>query len=563
MVSGLFGTAGAPFEDAGRRAAEVANRFHLTLVLAAVIGVSTGVAVAGFDAALQPTLEYVLRQPLIVVALVPPLGLLAAGLVGVRWSGGDTATTDAYVRAYHQRGGRLGLRSLWNKVLGSALTLGTGNTFGFEGPAILIGGTIGSTVDERFASRLRRDDAKVLMVCGAAAGVAAVFKAPLTGVIFALEVPYRSDLARRALLPTLVAAGSAYVTFVALIGTEPLLSTGGSAPFDLRDLGGGLILGLICGLLARTGAVAIGRAKTLPGTRLARVLSAAVALALLAPIAHYWFGAPFHLGPSYDTIAWATDPERTMPVLVGLFALRALATWLGVAAGGMGGLFIPLVTQGAIVGAICQQIVDAPNSRLFPTVGIAAFLGAGYRTPLAGVAFVAEATGQPGFLVPALLAAAAAQLTMGRRSFSPYQRTERAPDVEPLTRLAVAEIMSPNADTVGADVALDEVLVSMIRQNRRWVPVIDDGAYLGLIAVADIAQIPVTDWPSVTARSITRTDVVPARPDESVVVVADRLRSSGSEAIAVTDDGRVVGVVTLRDLANVEVLLDRLTDDTT
>src|SRR5690606_20074439 len=123
------------------------------------------------------------------------------------------------------------------KVIGSAMTLGSGNAFGFEGPSILIGSTIGSTIDARFGSRGRRDDAKVLMVAGAAAGVAAVFKAPLTGVVFALEVPYRADLARRALLPCLVAAGASYVTFAALLGTEPLLRTGGSAPFDLRDLG--------------------------------------------------------------------------------------------------------------------------------------------------------------------------------------------------------------------------------------------------------------------------------------------------------------------------------------
>lgn len=550
-------------DRAGRRAKEVARLFHLTLVLAAVIGVLTGLAVAGFDAAVQPALEWVVDQSLLVVALVPALGLIAANLVGTLTGDGDATTTDAYVGAYHQRGGRLMLRQLWTKVVGSALTLGSGNAFGFEGPSALIGGTIGSTVEDGFASRVRRDDAKVLMVAGAAAGVAAVFKAPLTGVIFALEVPYRSDLARRALLPCLVAAGSAYVTYVALVGTEPLLSTGGAAPFDLRDLGGGLVLGLLCGLLARLGAVAIGHAKRLPLSRATGVACAAAGLALLAPVAQWWFGGPFHLGPSYVAIEWATDPNRTIAVLVGLFVLRALATWLGVAAGGMGGLFIPLVTQGAIVGAICQHVVDAPNALLFPTIGIAAFLGAGYRTPLAGVAFVAEATGQPGFLVPALLAAAASQLTMGRHTFSAYQRNERLPDVEPLTRLAVSEIMSPNADTVDASHTLDDVASSMMRQNRRWAPVVDGTTYVGLIAITDIARHPSEDWPSLTARDLAQTDLVPATLDESVSVVADRLRSSGSDALAVTDQGRVVGVVTLRDLASVEVLLDRLTNEVT
>ncbi|MBI5087298.1 MAG: chloride channel protein [Actinobacteria bacterium] len=537
------------------------RRFHLTLVLSMVIGVLTGLGVAGFDSVVKPAIDRLADQPMWVVALAPAAGLIVVNVLTVVWRDGDTATTDAYVRAYHQRGGTLRLSSLWRKTVASAITLGSGNAFGFEGPSMLIGGTIGATVDGRFASRLRRDDAKVLMVAGAAAGVAAVFKAPLTGVIFALEVPYRSDLARRALLPSLVAAGSAYVTFVALIGTTPLLPAGGAAPFDLRDLGGGLALGVVCGLLARLGAQAIGCAKGLRLSRWWCVALAASGMIALAPIARWWFDAPLHLGPSYAAIEWAAAPGRTVTVLCGLFALRAAATWLGVAGGGMGGLFIPLVTQGAIVGSIFEHVVDSPNPHLFPTIGIAAFLGAGYRTPLAGVAFVAEATGEPGFLVPALLAAAAAQLVMGGKSFSTYQRNERLPDIEPLSRLAVGDIMSPSADTIEADLDLERVIAAMLRQNRRWAPVVDESGYVGLIAVTDISLVPMKDWQHMNARDVARTDLAPAAPTDTVDEVAERMRAVGSEAVAVTRSGTVIGVVTLRDLTNIEVLLDRLNNE--
>ena len=561
-MSGNLDSRRAGFDRASRYAAEMGRRFHLTLVLSMAIGALTGLGVAGFDRVVQPAIETLADQPLLVVALVPAAGLVVVNLLTVVWHDSDTATTDAYVRAYHQRGGTLRLSSLWRKTIASAVTLGSGNAFGFEGPSMLIGGTIGSTVDGRFASRLRRDDAKVLMVAGAAAGVAAIFKAPLTGVIFALEVPYRSDLARRALLPSLVAAGSAYVTFVAIIGTSPLLPTGGSAPFDLRDLGGGLALGLVCGVLARLGAQAIGRAKRLALPLWWKVTAAAIGMAALAPIAMWWFDAPLHLGPSYAAIEWAAQPDRTVTVLCGLFAVRAAATWLGVAGGGMGGLFIPLVTQGAIVGSIFEHVVDSPNPHLFPTIGIAAFLGAGYRTPLAGVAFVAEATGEPGFLVPALLAAAAAQLVMGGKSFSTYQRNERLPDVEPLSRLAVGDIMSPSADTIDAELGLDAVVATMLRQNRRWAPVVDGNGYAGLIAVTDISLVPMAEWPNLKARDVARTDVAPAAPTDTVDAVAERMRAAHSEAIAVTTSNTVIGVVTLRDLTNIEVLLDRLNNET-
>jgi CBS domain-containing protein len=179
------------------------------------------------------------------------------------------------------------------------------------------------------------------------------------------------------------------------------------------------------------------------------------------------------------------------------------------------------------------------------------------------VAFVAEATGQPGFLVPALLATAVAQLAMGRYSFSPYRRDERLPDIEPLSRMAVAEIMSPNADTIDAALTLDEVVTTMLHQNRRWAPVVDDMNYIGLLAVTDIANVAPVDWPNLTARQMTRTDLLPVAPSDPVSVVAERLRTSNSEALAVTEEGRVVGVVTWRDLRNIEVLLDRLNNEAT
>ncbi len=294
------------------------------------------------------------------------------------------------------------------------------------------------------------------MVAGAAAGIAAVFKAPLTGVVFALEVPYRADLARRALLPTLVAAGSAYVVYVAIVGTAPLLPAGGAAPFDLRDLGGGLLVGLACGALARVGAHAIQAAKHLTVDIRIRVAAAVVGLGLAGVIAHAAYDEPLHLGPSYQAIDWARSSDRTFLLLAGLLALRAAVTWLAISGGAVGGLFIPLVTMGTVVGALFQHVIEAPNPGLFPTIGIAAFLGAGYRTPLAGVAFVAEATGDPGFLVPALLAAAVAQLVMGRQSFSPYQIDERVPDVTPLDDLKVGDVMSASPDTVDAGLSLQD-----------------------------------------------------------------------------------------------------------
>jgi CBS domain-containing protein len=130
--------------------------------------------------------------------------------------------------------------------------------------------------------------------------------------------------------------------------------------------------------------------------------------------------------------------------------------------------------------------------------------------------------------------------------------------------------MSPNADTVDASLPLDQVVPLMMGQNRRWAPVVDDGRYIGLIAVSDIAARPMEVWSALTARDAARTDVLPVSPATPLARVAERLRAapgtegmSGVGAIAVTDGERVVGVITQRDVANVEVLLDHLENQTT
>ena len=100
--------------------------------------------------------------------------------------------------------------------------------------------------------------------------------------------------------------------------------------------------------------------------------------------------------------------------------LRCLATGAAVAGGGVGGLFVPLVVAGALLGRAFGAAVGSTDS-LFLVIGIAAFLGAGYRVPLAAVVFVAETTGRPGFVVPGLIAAVVAELVMHRSSVTAYQ----------------------------------------------------------------------------------------------------------------------------------------------
>jgi chloride channel protein, CIC family len=414
------------FPDPHDRFRDFARRSRDVVLLAAVTGVVTGFGVALFErVVVDGLLDEVLDLSPWVLAFVPLAGL-ALAWVALRYGArsDSPATADAYLAAFHDVEHPLRLREVPGRMLAAIATLGAGGAMGMEGPSLYLGASVGTFLQRRFTWMTEGSSTRVLLVAGAAAGVAAIFKAPATGAVFALEVPYQDDLARRMLLPALVASASSYLAFVAVNGTEPLLLVRGSAPFSFADLAGAALLGAVAGIGARGFAWLVRRAKTFQaGTSpLVRILAGGLAMAAIFAIAYLLTDEPVTLGVGYRTIAWALTEEHAIWLLVAVLVLRCLATAATVAGGGVGGLFIPLVVAGALLGRITAQTIGDPKSTLFVIIGVAAFLGAGYRVPLAAVMFVAEASGRPGFVVPALLAAVAASLVMGTASVTTHQR---------------------------------------------------------------------------------------------------------------------------------------------
>jgi len=405
----------------------LATRSAQVVLAAAVVGAVTGLGVAGIErVVVDGGLRAVRAAPPWVMAAAPCAGLvLAAVMLRTVGRGASPATADEYLRAFHDPRDELTWRDLVARITASIATLGLGGAMGLEGPSLYLGATFGAQTQRRLPRVFRNADRRVLMTAGAAAGVAAIFKAPATGAIFALEVPYQDDLARRMLLPALVGSAVSYLTFVAVNGTEPLFPIVGNPGFDFRDLAGAAALGVAAGLAARVFAFLLRRAKRVQGRTRAgfRVLGAGAALAAIFATGWALTGESLTIGPGYDAIDWALDPSHATWLVVAVLALRCAATVATVAGGGAGGLFIPLVVAGALLGRAVGGAVHALDTSLFVVVGVSAFLGAGYRVPLAAVMFVAETTGRPGFVVPGLLAAVTAELMMGRSSVTTYQAT--------------------------------------------------------------------------------------------------------------------------------------------
>jgi chloride channel protein, CIC family len=534
---------------------------RLVVVFAALTGAVTGLGVAGFESVTRSGLFDHLRRAPVAVQIAAPLAGLILAAVSLRYAarGATPATADEYIHNFHQPGVRLGLRAVPGRLLASVATLGLGGAMGYEGPSIYLGAAVGSALQRRFSRLFSRDDAKVLLVAGAAAGVAAIFKAPLTGLVFALEVPYQEDFARRMLLPAGIAAAVSYVVFVAIAGTTPLFAVSGAPPFDLRDLGGAALLGVCCGVGARLFTTALVRAKRLAaGLHPAvRAVGAGTVLVGLAAIAKVAFGDPLTLGAGYDNLTWAFDPRREVALVLLLFLLRALATVATVSGGGVGGLFIPLVIEGALLGRAMGGLfrTAASGSNFFPLVGVSAFLGAGYRVPLAGVVFAAEATGRPGFIVPGLIAAMVAQLFMGRASASPYQVAARAGHLERRFELPLTAAMRTDVATMPTDTTLAEFFRHHLLGNReKAVAVVDTGRYLGVMRI-ELQAVAEDQWATERVGDHMRTDFPVVNPGMLVRDALTLMEEVDVDLLPVLDGDTFVGVVTTTEILKLDEIL--------
>lgn len=545
----------------------IGRRTNQTLLFAAVTGVLVGLAVLAIErATVEGLLQTIADQPLWLQAAAPAVGLLVAALC-LRWMAGSksVATADEYIRSFHEQGDeRLDPRPVLGRILASIATIGYGGALGLEGPSIYAGAAVGSTLQRRFTRFFSREDAKLLLVAGAAAGVAAIFKAPATGALFAIEVPYRADVARRNVLPAMVASAASYLTFALVDGTDPILPVAGTHAFGWRDLGGALVVGVLCGVGARLFSAAIRKLRSNTVQDVAwgtRIAVAGVTLALLVWISDVVADAPLSLGPGYDVIRWATDPTNGVWVVVVILVVRVAAVMATYGGGGVGGLFVPLVVTGALVGRLAGDAFGMADTDLLVVVGMAAFLGAGYRTPLAAVVFVAETTGSPAFVVPALLATAASQLLLGdSSSVALHQRTGRLGHLERRFELPISAVIATDERTVPPDATIEEFLsVHLVGHRRRSVPVVDDAnRYLGMAVLDEVVAVRREAWATTDVRTIARTDAPKARTTWLVRDAVGAMERGDSDVLAVVDgEDRFVGVVTTDDVLRLDEILER------
>jgi CIC family chloride channel protein len=537
------------------------------LVASVFLGLIVGSAVSVLEwVVLQLLLQNVQDLPLWAAALAPMFGLGIATLTLRTLGRGITpSTADEYIRAYHQQAPYLRGRDLFPRLMSGMATIGLGGAVGLEGPAIYAGSMGGLRIARWLRSWLGADYARVLLVAGAAAGVASLFQAPATGVVFALEAPYRDDLAHRALLPSLLASASAYLAFVTIaLEPETVLPFAFDSGVGPAQLVGAVLVGLGAGFGGRAYAWCVRQAKSIAASypvANAVVVGGAI-LALLAVLSDQVADRPLTLGPGLDVVDWLLEEEHAVAVVLFVFVLRAVATFVTVGAGGTGGFFIPLAIQGVLFGQVVGSGLESTglggaNESLWPVLGLAAFLGAGYRTPLAAVMFVAESTGG-GAVVPALVAAAVSQLVAGPSSVSTGQVIERTGLVEGKANSPVANVLKPIPLSVPPDTTVYEFIHNLaIGQQVKTVPVLDGNTYLGLCTVAACSEVDRKLWSETLVTDVMDSDAPVGAPNWYVRDAMVAMQKGNYDTLAIiADGGRFVGVVSAEDIVRLEEIIE-------
>lgn len=433
------------------------------LIIAPLIGVTTGllitaVAVTILHFVWEPALKYYLSHHW---AMVPGLllGFIATGLIMQFFTPDpDEHSTEEIIRSYHEHQGDVNMRPFLPKLLAAIATVGCGGSAALEGPSIYGGGAIGSWLWAQLRSlgkfRLDARDRRIMLICGAAAGMSAVFRAPLTGIVFSLEMPYKDDIAHEALLPSLIASVVSFMTLSAFLGSAPLFDFAAGISFTRHDLGWCALLGLIIGLIAMVFVVIFRRVRSFcvsaPVPHWIKLAGGGLLTALCGlAFLHSYRGALVPLGPNYEAVGLILGHSHSSMELVLFGILKLAGTIFTLGVGGVSAMFVPLFLSGGAFGlAFGQSIVHSASPELYAAVGMACFIAAGYKTPLAAVVFVAEATGGHAFIIPALIGAAVAYAVSGDASASGDQRLHEEIKVQALRNVAVSEIMQQQLTSV-------------------------------------------------------------------------------------------------------------------
>ncbi|MGB9429891.1 MAG: chloride channel protein [Gammaproteobacteria bacterium] len=437
------------------------------------------------------------------VIIVPAIGGLIVGIMAkygsdkIRGHGIPEA-----IEAITVNRSRIAPRVAILKPLSAAIAIGTGGPFGAEGPIIQTGGALGSIVGQ--IVHMTAAERKVLLGCGAAAGMAATFSTPIAGVIFAIELML-FEFRSRSFIPLVICTTIATAVHVWLIGPGPMFTVG-TVNFDIvHGLPFYLLLAVICGLMAVVMSKGLywieDQFEKLPIDKMWWPAIGAVGLGIIG------FFVPRVLGVGYGTISDILNNHLTLGLLLLILVFKSLALLISLGSGTSGGLLAPMFMGGAALGGAFAIIANhlIPGVHLdpgaFALVGMAAVFAAASRATFTFIIFAFEITRNYNSVLPLMLVcviANAIALLFLRDSIMTEKLVRRGLkihleyEVDVLHQVTVDEVMDHKPVTLKADMPVSE-LASRIGRHDRTVarhtgyPLLDgQDRLVGIITRGDI-----------------------------------------------------------------------------
>jgi CIC family chloride channel protein len=521
-----------------------------------------------------------------ILVAIPALGALVSGFVcrfapECRGGGGD-ATIDAF---HHQEGVVRG-RVLWVKPIASIATLGAGGAGGREGPTMHIGAALGSLIGRylRVTARERR----VLMVAGIAAGISAVFRAPLGAALIAIEMLYRDDFESEALIPSVLASVIAYSVSISVFGQSTLFGHLPPYAFHPGQIPLYIVLAVVVSAAASTFVASLrfahkmfDRAKAPEWVRPALgglLLGILVLLTLhvVGPVIGHADRGLGILGGGYGVSQVAITGADWLPmgwtaveVLALLALVKIVAASLTIGSGGSAGDFAPALAIGGLLGGAfgiaARVILDDPTIQpgAFALVGMGTFYGGIANTPLAALVLVCEMAGSYELLVPLMLAEGVAVIALRKVSLYPAQLATlrdspvHRREVDPLAKARCKDVLRRDRTfvTVAPETPIRDLLQQVELAGPQAIfPVVDGERKLrGLIsdeALRLAVANPELHVVGVAADLMTPAVSVPQ--DADLRTTAQLLLSNDLRGLPVVDDERrVIGILDEHELSSV------------
>ncbi|MGD8226606.1 MAG: chloride channel protein [Desulfobacteraceae bacterium] len=552
------------------------NEHTIMAILAALVGLAGGFGAIGFRyliGFIQET-AYGSGENLIVLApltpwylriWIPALGGLVVGpLVYFLAREAKGHGVPEVMEAVTLRSGIIRKRIVVVKSLASAISIGTGGSVGREGPIVQIGSAIGSSMGQ--VLRISEDRIRTLVGCGAAAGIAATFNAPVAGSMFALEI-ILGDFGLATFSPIVISSVVATAVSRHFLGDFPAFIVPNYQLVSAWELPLYVILGFFCALVAVTFTTVIYRAEDFfDDLQFPGYLKAFLGGLILGFMGLRF---PHVLGVGYAAIDMALMQQLAWWVLLLLVGFKILATSVTIGSGGSGGIFAPSLFMGAMAGGFFGSVVHhffpgvTASPGAYSIVGMGAVVSGTTHGPLSAILILFEMTGDYKIILPLMIACIISSLASGqllKDSIYTLKLARRGinirsgKEVNVLKSIPVSEVMNPEVETIPQNISLGGLAEKIYRSKYKSFPIVDqEGRLTGIVTHSDYREVVFDEnlKDLVVVKEVATPKVVTVSIDENLHDAMEKITSRDFSLLPVVsnrDPSQLLGVLTRRDI---------------